>query len=421
MTVAVAVLYRKTARTSFHALVGAQETAADLTSIPVHFAPDAAALERAIRQERAAGRRVLVGWSFYSPEVFEVGQIFRQILGACGRQGVLHVAGGVHASAEPLATLRMGFDLVAIGEGETTWIHLLRALLAGDDPRSVPGLAWEEDGLLRDRGRAETRDLDVYPSFAMAHGRWGAIEITRGCIYACRFCQTPYFFKARFRHRSVESVQDHARYLRRHGQRDVRFLTPTSLSYGADGEEPRLDRVEALLRGVRDAIGPDGRIFFGSFPSEVRPEHVTPEAIRLLRPLVANEALLIGGQSGSQRMLDATRRGHSAASILEAARLAREGGFVPHIDFLFGMPGEEEDDATASRALMQELVRLGAKVHAHTFLPLPGTPLRDAEAGALDPATALHLERLASRGLAYGQWRRQRAVAEQLVQLRRAR
>jgi B12-binding domain/radical SAM domain protein len=421
MSVAVAVLHRKTARTSFNALVGAQETAPDLASIPVHFAPDAAALEGAIAGERAAGRRVLVGWSFYSPEVFEIDEIFRQVLASCGRDGVIHVAGGVHASAEPLATLRMGFDLVAIGEGETTWIRLLRALLAGDDPRSVPGLAWEEDGMLRDRGRAEARDLDAYPSFAMAHGRWGAIEITRGCVYACRFCQTPYFFKARFRHRSVESVQEHARYLRRHGQRDVRFLTPTSLSYGAEGEEPRLDRVEALLRGVRDAIGPEGRIFFGSFPSEVRPEHVTPEAIRLLRPLVANEALLIGGQSGSQRVLDATRRGHSVASILEAARLAREGGFVPHVDFLFGMPGEEEDDAAASRALMRELVELGAKVHAHTFLPLPGTPLRDADAGTLDPATALHLERLASRGLAYGQWRRQGAVAERLVQLRRPR
>ncbi|MCU0656417.1 MAG: TIGR04013 family B12-binding domain/radical SAM domain-containing protein [Polyangiaceae bacterium] len=421
MNVAVVVLYRKTARTSFNALVGAQETVPELAPIPVHFAPDAAAIQAAIAAERAAGRRVLVGWSFYSPEVFEIDEMLRSTLDACGREGVIHIAGGVHASAEPLATLRMGFDLVAVGEGETTWIRLLQAFLHDQDLRSVPGLAWEERGLLRDRGRAEARDLDAFPSFAWSHGRWGPIEITRGCIYACRFCQTPYFFKARFRHRSVESIQDHARFLRRHGQRDVRFLTPTSLSYGADGEEPRLDQVEALLRGVRDAIGPDGRIFFGSFPSEVRPEHVTPEAIRLLRPLVANDALLIGGQSGSQRVLDATRRGHSVDAILEAARLARAGGFVPHVDFLFGMPGEEPQDAAASRHLMRELVALGARVHAHTFLPLPGTPLRDAEAGSLDPATSLDLERLASQGLAYGQWRRQEQVAARLVQLRRSR
>ena len=30
-----------------------------------------------------------------------------------------------------------------------------------------------------------------------------ALEITRGCVYACSFCQTPFMFKARFRHRSV--------------------------------------------------------------------------------------------------------------------------------------------------------------------------------------------------------------------------
>jgi hypothetical protein len=54
-------------------------------------------------------------------------------------------------------------------------------------------------------------------------------------------------------------------------------------------------------------------------------------------------------------------------------------------------------------------------------LPLPGTPLKDAAPGDLDLQTALDLERLASRQLAYGQWRRQEQIAAQLVQLRRPR
>lgn len=419
MDVAVVALYRKTGRTSFNALIGALETAPDLTDVPVHLVSDARGMIDAVSSERDAGRLVIACWSFYSPEVFEAAEILATVTDATGHEGVVLLAGGVHATAEPLQTLAMGFDLVAVGEGETTFIELLRALRQGADPRRVAGVAWSDDGALRSGGRATTRDLDVFPSFAMAHGRWGPIEITRGCIYACRFCQTPYVFKARFRHRSVDSVSEHVRYLRRQGQRDVRFLTPTSLSYGADGEEPRLDLVEALLRATRDALGPEGRIFFGSFPSEVRPEHVTREAIRMLRPLVANDALLIGGQSGSQRMLDDTRRGHSVESIVEAASLAREGGFVPHVDFLFGMPGEQDDDAEASRLLMKRLVALGAKVHAHTFLPLPGTPLRDAAPGTLDPRTSLDLERLASQQLAYGQWRRQEQVASRLVQLRK--
>ena len=266
----------------------------------------------------------------------------------------------------------MGFDLVAVGEGETTFVELVKTLDKGGDPRSIRGVSWIEDDWLRDRGRAESRPLDAYPSFAMAHGRFGPVEITRGCIYACRFCQTPYVFKARFRHRSVDSVREHAQYLRSQRQRDLRFLTPTSLSYGSDDESPRLDQVEALLRAARDALGPEGRVYFGSFPSEVRPEHVTREAVRLLRPLVANDALLIGGQSGSERVLEATRRGHSVGAIVEATAIAREGGFQPHVDFLFGTPGENEDDARDSRLLMERLVALGPRFTPTPFSLSPG-------------------------------------------------
>jgi hypothetical protein len=39
--------------------------------------------------------------------------------------------------------------------------------------------------------------------------RYDPIEITRGCIHACRFGQTPDLYKARFRHRSVANVAEH--------------------------------------------------------------------------------------------------------------------------------------------------------------------------------------------------------------------
>jgi len=52
--------------------------------------------------------------------------------------GALHLAGGVHASAEPLQTLRAGFDLVAVGEGESTAVRLIAE---GEDPRKIPGTA----------------------------------------------------------------------------------------------------------------------------------------------------------------------------------------------------------------------------------------------------------------------------------------
>ena len=48
---------------------------------------------------------------------------------------------------------------------------------------------------------------------------------------------------------------------------------------------------------------PDKKIFFGTFPSEVRPEFVTDESAELVRKYCANDSLSLGAQSGSDRIL----------------------------------------------------------------------------------------------------------------------
>jgi B12-binding domain/radical SAM domain protein len=285
----------------------------------------------------------------------------------------------------------------------------------GGDPRGVGGVAWLDGGALRRNGRAERIELDHFPPFGPEHGRFGPIEITRGCVYACRFCQTPYFAGARFRHRSVDNVRHWVRYLVGRGFRDLRFLTPTSLSYGASGPEPDLGAVEALLAGVREDIGPQRRLWFGTFPSEVRPEHVTPASLTVLKRWISNRTLIVGGQSGSDRVLSHSARGHDSASVERAVALCVEHGLVPHVDFLFGMPGEEPADVELTLALMDRLVERGAKVHGHTFLPLPGTPFRRAAPGALTPEVRRRLLTMASKGQLYGQWERQENTARELA------
>jgi B12-binding domain/radical SAM domain protein len=280
----------------------------------------------------------------------------------------------------------------------------------------VAGLGFLDDGgALVTTGPAVREELDHFPAFAHARGRYNAIELTRGCIYACAFCQTPFLFKARFRHRSVANVVEHVAICRSVGRRDIRFVTPTSMSYGSADESVDLDAIDELLGACRQAAGPHGRVFFGSFPSEVRPEHVTPAALRLLRRHVANDNLVIGAQSGSDRVLAATNRGHDVASIERAVRVALAEGFRPNVDLLFGLPSEEPADAAATVALAERLADLGARVHSHTFMPLPGTPLRSAAPGRVSEQTAAALDRLAGQGRQYGQFRQQQQVAEQLV------
>lgn len=415
--VSVIWAYRRTGKFAFHVLTGALGATADVADVPIAFANGPAAVVAAVQSAVAGGARVvLVGWSFYSPDFRQMAAELAEVREALGAAPVVHVVGGVHASAEPAATLQAGFDLVAIGEGERLVVELVRALRAGGDARAVPGVAWRDAaGEVRRNPRGERIALDEFPPFGPQHGRYGPIEITRGCIYACRFCQTPFFAGANFRHRSVENVREWVRFVVARGFRDLRFLTPTSLSYGTYGPEPDLGAVEQLLAAVRDEIGPQRRLWFGTFPSEVRPEHVTPAALQLLRRFVSNRALILGGQSGSDRVLAKSKRGHDAATVERAAVLCLEYGFVPHVDFLFGMPGEEAPDVDATFALMDRLVARGAKVHGHTFLPLPGTPFRRAAPGALDAERRRQLRHLASRGQLYGQWEQQEQTAKELA------
>jgi B12-binding domain/radical SAM domain protein len=381
----------------------------------VRFVKGPGELVRAVGELLAAGATPVVAWSFYSVDVDAAAADLAEVRPLTHR--ALHVAGGVHATAEPLATLRAGFDLVAIGEGETTLAALFDAVARGDDPRTLRGLAHlDERGGLVSHGPGERRPLDEYPSFR--HGRWQPIEITRGCIYACAFCQTPYVFKARFRHRSVASVSAHVEAMAREGMRFVRFLTPTALSYGSDDESPDLAAVESLLRATREAAGPGARVYFGTFPSEMRPEHVSRDALALLRRWVDNDAVVIGAQSGSERVLEAMRRGHGVADVERAVRLAAEAGFRPEVDLLLGFPGETRADREASLRLAARLVAMGARIHSHAMLPLPGTPLRDAVPEAIEPEVATGLAHLEARGAAWGQWRRQVIAAEKLVRRR---
>jgi len=409
----VVLRYRKAVTYGFHVLLGALEEHETTTGFVVHFGDTPESTAAHIRAAVDGGSRVLVLWSFYSPDAAGLAGELKRIREIVDSPLVTHVAGGVHATAEPVHTLDAGWDLAAVGEGEAT---LLALVDAKGDPQGIPGLAYRDAaGNLVRTGKAKQRPLGDFRGFSLKWDKFNALEITRGCVYACRFCQTPFMFSARFRHRSVANVRWHVDQMRARGLRDVGFITPTALSYGSQSEEPDLAAVEELLAACREGIGPGGRVFFGSFPSEIRPEHVSREALRLVKKYCFNNNIIVGAQSGSDRVLDAAKRGHGVEEVRRAVRLGVEEGFRINVDMIFGMPGEDERDVGDSLALARELADLGARIHAHTFMPLPGTPWRDAPPGDVDPATIREVDRLSQRGALYGHWQKQRDHAARLA------
>jgi radical SAM superfamily enzyme YgiQ (UPF0313 family) len=138
---------------------------------------------------------------------------------------------------------------------------------------------------------------------------------------------------------------------------------------------------------------------------------VSAEALALVTRYAANDNIVFGAQTGSPRLLKKLRRGHTVEDVYRAAEFTRQAGLKPIVDFMFGLPGETEEDQRLSLQLIEDLAAMGATVHSHTFMPLPGTPLADAPPGRVTPEVESILGRLSKDGLHTGQWRKQEELA----------
>jgi len=306
----------------------------------------------------------------------------------------ISVCGGPHATGDPESVLSAGFDVCAIGEGET----VLRRLASGPVQRGT-------------KIAGEPVHLNDFAALPRETYFPGCIEIARGCRWGCAYCQTPRIFGHDERFRSVDLVSETVARYAPSGMMDIRLLLPNALGYESQSPGvPNCGAIEKLLAAMRQAGG-SCRIFLGSFPSEVRPDYVTPEAIAVLKKYVANMRIVIGAQSGSQRVLDAIGRGHSTSAIMEACDVVRSGGFVPAADIVIGFPMEGEEDRKATFDLVERLGAAGATVNMHFFMPLTGTPLADTSPRFLADEERKYLDGLAAKGVVRGSWRRQEQIA----------
>lgn len=391
--------YTRENRYSFNALGGALESSG-LKGIDILLPETEKALIENVQASLSKGHKTAIALSFFTSQAPHIERLIKHLRGRFGDRALI-LAGGPHPSGAPEEVRAMGADHVIKGEGEKAITDLARALLGGGPA-----------GKKRIITTARKLSLDDYLPFSPKWHMFGSIEITRGCPFGCSYCQTSYLFGTGQRHRSLTNILSIAALMNSEKLTDIRFLSPDAFAYGSkDGRALALDKIEALLKGVREIIGEKGKIFFGTFPSEVRPEHVTPETLELTLRYAANKRLVIGAQSGSGRMLEAIRRGHTVDDIYRAAKLAAAAGFDANVDFIFGLPGETETDAELTITVIEDLVKLGARIHAHTFMPLPQTPFAGESQVPLSARTEKFLKTLCSRGHAFGQWERQRKPA----------
>ena len=93
----------------------------------------------------------------------------------------------------------------------------------------------------------------------------------------------------------------------------------------------------------------------------------------------------------------------------------RKAGLKVSVDFIFGLPGEIDEDISSTLKVIMDLNKLGARIHAHTFIPLPQTPFKNEKAGKINPALKKEINNLCSNGIIYGEWQKQEKTAAKIA------
>ena len=355
---------------------------------------------------KAGSQEAIIAFSFMTPNLAHVQEEVERLRKTLYKNS-LFLAGGSHATADPEGTLQLGFDFVFGGESERTFPDFLRRFLGGKIPQEKIVI----------EGKRPNLSLD-HPPHYLEQRFFAPIEITRGCLYNCAFCQTPRIFGHSLRHRSPENV---ATFLKRavpYGYLQSKFISPNAFSYGSKSPaEIDLEGIEKFLAASQEAGIPG--IHFGCYPSEVRPDWVNPEVLALVKKYCQNKTIVLGAQSGSNPLLAKLRRGHTAEQALTAVRWIRQADFMPHVDFVFGFPEETLEDRRVTLGLMKEIIEeQGAKIHAHTYMPLPGTPLFRKNPTPLDNQTKNVLREWEKRNRLDGWWKDQEVIAWRIVEWR---
>jgi len=334
------------------------------------------------------------------------------------------IVGGPHASGDPIGSIvSLGFEYVFIGEAEYSLPRFLEAIREGEDILSVPGIFLrKDDEEFFFTGKGKPIDINEFHPFPYWRYLFNPIEISRGCPYGCRYCQVTYLHGNYMRHRSIERIADYAEIMAKQGLRDIRFISPNALAYGSNSlGTVNYTAIEELLETITTRLKPKYgiRVFYGSFPSEVRPEYIDDEVARLLLKYVANREIIIGAQTGSNRLLNFIGRKHDAEVVLNAVEILHRHGFRASVDFIIGLPSETRSDLEETLNVIKKLAQMNARIHLHTFIPLPGTPFAHAKPGRIPAWFKKEVFKIIGAGKAYGEWLRQEKLAIKVDELRR--
>jgi tRNA-2-methylthio-N6-dimethylallyladenosine synthase len=217
----------------------------------------------------------------------------------------------------------------------------------------------------------EIEKFDCLPE-PRADGPTAFVSVMEGCSKYCTFCVVPYT-RGEEISRPFDDVLAEVAQLAGQGVREVNLLGQNVNAYRGRTHDGEIADLALLIRYVAAIDGIERIRYTTSHPVEFSDSLI--EAYADVSELVSHLHLPV--QSGSDRVLMAMKRGHSAYDYKQKIRRLRE--IRPDIsmssDFIVGFPGETEQDFEHTMALIDEI----GFDHSFSFIysRRPGTPAAD--------------------------------------------
>lgn len=273
------------------------------------------------------------------------------------KKGVVIGVGGCVASQEGEA-INERAPFVDVVFGPQT-LHRLPNLLkqSQDDGGSVVDISFPE-----------IEKFDRLPE-PTADGPSAYVSIIEGCSKYCSFCVVPYT-RGEEISRPLDDVLDEVMALAEQGVREVHLLGQNVNSYRGPMHEGGTADLALLIRYVAAIDGVERIRFTTSHPVEFSDSLI--EAYATVPELVSFLHLPV--QSGSDRILAAMKRGHTAIEYKSKIRKLMQArpDLTLSSDFIVGFPGETEKDFEDTMNLIETL----EFDHSFSFIysARPGTP-----------------------------------------------